>query len=205
MTLESAAELITGLSPVGRRILEAATDIVAGGGLAALSVEAVAVEAGVHKSAIGYHFGSKEGLVLALAASLFAESADDVPARLSAIREPAERLAAYLEFLRERSRIRRVWRLAFALWPLTQEDEAFRAKVVELQKDTLRRHMSALGLKEGGAEDLALLTALDASIAGLAFYSSYMGAAMSMDACLDRLEEAFKAVLLEAMEGGLSR
>ena len=52
------------------RILAAARRIVAERGLAELSVQNVVSEAQVSKSAISYHFGSKDGLILALVEEL---------------------------------------------------------------------------------------------------------------------------------------
>ncbi|WP_053160911.1 TetR/AcrR family transcriptional regulator [Streptomyces caatingaensis] len=46
-----------------RRLLEAATELVAEGGPRAASVQAVAGRAGISRGSVAWHFGSKEGLI----------------------------------------------------------------------------------------------------------------------------------------------
>jgi AcrR family transcriptional regulator len=55
------------LPPTARRLLEAARRLLERSGYRALTLEAVAREAGEYKSLIWYHFGGKDGLVVALA------------------------------------------------------------------------------------------------------------------------------------------
>lgn len=56
-----------GLSPTARRILSAAHHILETEGLNALTLSRIAKAAGEHKASIGYYFGSKAGLLIALA------------------------------------------------------------------------------------------------------------------------------------------
>lgn len=60
-------------SEIGIAILEASRRVLAKGGIEALTIAAVAAEAGVYGSAIHYHFGSKDGLKAALVEQLFDE------------------------------------------------------------------------------------------------------------------------------------
>jgi AcrR family transcriptional regulator len=62
------------LPPTAQRILAAAQHLLASGGFAALSLSAIAREAGESKASIGYHFGNKAGLVTALVDSLAHEA-----------------------------------------------------------------------------------------------------------------------------------
>ena len=55
------------LPPTARRLLEAARRLLEQSGYRALTLEAVAREAGEYKSLIWYHFGGKDGLLVALA------------------------------------------------------------------------------------------------------------------------------------------
>lgn len=54
------------LSPTAQRLLEGARRLLERSGYSALTLEAIAKEAGETKSLIRYHFGSKHGLVVAL-------------------------------------------------------------------------------------------------------------------------------------------
>ncbi len=58
------------LPPTAQRLLAAARRLLAGGGFEALTLSAIAEEAGEAKASIGYHFGNKDGLVTALVDSL---------------------------------------------------------------------------------------------------------------------------------------
>ena len=59
-----------GLSPTARRLVAAARRLLARGGVEALTVEAVAAEAGVYRDAVRYHFGSKAAFLAAVVDSL---------------------------------------------------------------------------------------------------------------------------------------
>jgi len=63
-----------------QRILEGAVRLVHRDGLPALTVAAVAAEAGVYKAAVSYHFGGKAGLM----ASLVTASFDEIDERIVA-------------------------------------------------------------------------------------------------------------------------
>jgi AcrR family transcriptional regulator len=63
-----------------QRILESAVRLVHRDGLPALTVAAVAAEAGVYKAAVSYHFGGKAGLM----ASLVTASFDEIDERIVA-------------------------------------------------------------------------------------------------------------------------
>jgi AcrR family transcriptional regulator len=65
---------ITSLPPTAQRLLAAAKTILERDGFSALSLSAVAEEADESKASIGYHFGNKEGLIVALVDSLVHEA-----------------------------------------------------------------------------------------------------------------------------------
>ena len=111
------------MSPAAGRIVEAARTIAAARGLDALSVQAVATAAGVHKSAIGYHFGNKQGLVLALIESLGHEESNKARRAVGRVADPSERFHAYLSLYRELVMTSDHWRLAIALGPAPHYDE----------------------------------------------------------------------------------
>ncbi|MBC2876138.1 MULTISPECIES: TetR/AcrR family transcriptional regulator [Streptomyces] len=54
-----------------RRLLEAATELVAEGGPRAASVQAVADRAGISRGSVAWHFGSKEGLIVEVIGQAF--------------------------------------------------------------------------------------------------------------------------------------
>ncbi len=72
-------------SDVRRRILKASRRLLSRGGIEALTISQIADEAGVYSSAIFYHFGGKEGLLIALAVELLEEATSAATADILAM------------------------------------------------------------------------------------------------------------------------
>ena len=68
------ADPIDALPPVARTILDAARRLLAEGGYEALTLSAIAEAADEPKASIGYYFGNKDGLVVALVDALMHEA-----------------------------------------------------------------------------------------------------------------------------------
>lgn len=81
-----------------RTLLSLAADHVARSGPAALSLRVLAAEAGVSHAAPRHHFGSKEGLLTALAAEGYSLLADELAAAADAGGDFAEVGVIYLRF-----------------------------------------------------------------------------------------------------------
>ncbi|WP_223767141.1 TetR/AcrR family transcriptional regulator [Streptomyces huiliensis] len=60
-----------------RRLLEAATELVAEGGPRAASVQAVADRAGISRGSVAWHFGSKEGLIVEVIGQAFRSAEEE--------------------------------------------------------------------------------------------------------------------------------
>ncbi|HEY5473995.1 MAG TPA: TetR/AcrR family transcriptional regulator [Candidatus Limnocylindrales bacterium] len=69
-----ASDPLASLPPTALRLLDASRRILVREGFSALSLAAVAEEAGESKASIGYHFGGKDGLIVALVDSLVHEA-----------------------------------------------------------------------------------------------------------------------------------
>ncbi|MBR7833754.1 TetR family transcriptional regulator [Actinospica durhamensis] len=70
-------------------LLEAARTLGARDGVRAVTLIAIATQAGVHSSAVRRYYASREEILLTLAEEGYAEWADDVSARLEGLREVA--------------------------------------------------------------------------------------------------------------------
>jgi AcrR family transcriptional regulator len=121
-----------GLTPVAARLVAAARALLARGGFRALTVEAVAAEAGAYRDAVRYHFGSKAALVAAVVDSLAhdqslaaAEQTRDLPAGPARVRAL---VAGDRRLLDDRD----AFRDFFALFPHVVQDPELRARVAEL-------------------------------------------------------------------------
>ena len=84
-------------SDVRRRILKASRRLLSRGGIEALTISQIADEAGVYSSAIFYHFGGKEGLLIALSVGLLEEATSAATADILAMPLGRERLDKVVE------------------------------------------------------------------------------------------------------------
>jgi len=176
------------------RILAAARRIITARGLQALSVQAVATEAGVTKSAIAYHFGNKDGLVLELIGELANQEGDETRRVVGRIEDPAERLSAYLALYRHLIQSSDHWRLAFALWPTSRLDEKARMFARSAASD-----LEALHLPRDDPSAQVMLSLLRGAITGLAFMYEARAPVMHIEACFAQLEQAMTPIYLEAI------
>ncbi len=83
------------------RILEAAVDLIAERGYSATSVDALCRRAGIVKTALYWHFGSKEGLLAAVIDRVAAAWVDEIQKSVYQVGEPLERFSRALEGMRE--------------------------------------------------------------------------------------------------------
>jgi AcrR family transcriptional regulator len=177
-----------------QRILSAARRIVAERGMTALSVQTVAAEAGVTKSAISYHFGSKDGLVRAIIESMAVKEPDEARLAVGRIEDPVERFHAFISLYLERVRMNVNFRIAFALGPTEFNEEKMR-----VYGRTARLDMEALHLPLGDRSVGVLMAVLMSAITGLAFNHASRSEVMDLDACFAQLEESMAPAFLSAM------
>lgn len=176
------------------RILAAARRVITSRGLHELSVKTVATEAGVSKSAISYHFGSKDGLVLELIGELADQESEEARRVVGRIEDPAERFRAYMALYRQLVQTSDHWRLAFALWPTSHLDEKTRMFARSAAAD-----LEALHLPPEDPPAQVLLSVLRAAITGLAFMYEARAPVMHIEACFVQLEQGMLPRYLEAV------
>ena len=80
------------LAPTAQRLLAAARRLLAQGGFDALTLSAIAREAGEAKASTGYHFGNKDGLVTALVDSLAHDANRELIQQTTGPAQSAQRL-----------------------------------------------------------------------------------------------------------------
>ncbi len=172
------------------RILSAARRIVAERGMTALSVQTVATEADVTKSAISYHFGNKDGLVRAIIQSMAVKEPDEPRQAVGRIEDPSERFHAFMALYLDRVRNNVNFRISFALGPTSFNEEKIRvfAKTAALD-------MEALHLPRDPQVGV-FMAVLMSAITGLAFNYTSRGSVMDLDACFAQLEQAMAPVFL---------
>jgi len=84
-----------------KRLLEAAADLVGTGGYSRTSVDAIAKHAGVVKSALYWHFGSKNGLLMAALEHYTSDWVSNVKAAVDPAKDPIQRLDLLLAHVRD--------------------------------------------------------------------------------------------------------
>jgi AcrR family transcriptional regulator len=138
------------LTPVGRRLVAAARALLVRGGFAALTVEAVAAEAGTYRDAVRYHFGSKAGLVAAVVDALAHDESLAAAEGTRELPDAAERVHALVDGDRRLVDDRDAFRDFFALLPHVLLDEELRLRVAALYD--WYRDLSAAGMAGPGVE-----------------------------------------------------
>ncbi len=122
----SAKDPIEVLPPTALNILSAARRILERDGFSALSLSAIAAEAGEAKASIGYHFGNKEGLIVALLDSLVHEANRGLIAETRRYPMGEQRVRSLMEgeerIVEDRRRV-----LAVEILPHAMRDESLRA------------------------------------------------------------------------------
>ena len=84
--------VINDLAPTARELLEAARRLLETEGYSSLTLKAIGREAGQNESLIGYHFGSKTGLLVALVDWLVYDIVRDLHARVLRLEEGQDQL-----------------------------------------------------------------------------------------------------------------
>ena len=149
-----------GLSPVAAKLVAAARVLLARGGFQALTVEAVAAEAGAYRDAVRYHFGSKSALVAAVVDSLAHDQSLAAVARASGLPSTSGRVHALVAADRQLADDRDAFRDFFALLPHVVQEADLRARVAALYewyRDLYSAGMAgeAAGPAAAGDEDAA--------------------------------------------------
>jgi AcrR family transcriptional regulator len=188
------------LPDTARRIVDAARTLLLQGGFDALRLDAIARESGRNKSAIKYHFGNKDGLILAIVDSL---DYDDCV-------KLAEETKGATGETRIRTYVRGKLRLAgdaqgflefFDLLPHVIRDERLRPRVAALYDWYYQMELEWLGLTERVRPEnkdayLALTSLMVAVVDGLALQAALKPIGFD----LERALEAFQFFLRDSLD-----
>lgn len=155
------------LPETARKILDAATRLLAERGYEAITLENVAAAAGVNKASIRYNFGNKAGLISAVADALI----HDECLRVSAAAGEApdeERLHAVIAGLEEMLVSTNSMRGFFDILPHAMRDPELRVRLFALYPWWYETNLSWLGLEgDPGVERDELLVGLGELIAAI--------------------------------------
>jgi AcrR family transcriptional regulator len=120
------------LSPTAQRLVAAARRLLARGGYEALTVEAVAVEAGAYRDSVRYYFGSKAAFVAAVVESLAHDQSLNAYTETRALPAGDQRVHSMVASDRTLVDDRDGFRDFFALLPHVLLDDELRLRVAAL-------------------------------------------------------------------------
>jgi AcrR family transcriptional regulator len=120
------------LSPTARKLVAAARRLLARGGYQALTVEAVAAEAGAYRDSVRYYFGSKAAFVVAVVDSLSHDQSLGAVAESEAAQGGDARVHGLVAGDRRLVDDRAAFRDFFAILPHVVLDEELRERVAAL-------------------------------------------------------------------------
>ena len=193
------SSVVEPLSPTATRILEAAKRLLAEKGFSAVTLEAIATEAGVNKAATRYHFGSKAGLLGALVDEIVLDECASMAHDMSSDSTLDERLDSFLESVRRIAVDPSSFGGYFDVLPHALRDRALRQRLVYLYEVWYRWNMDWLDVeavdddRREALEGLGRLVA--ATIDGIAVQASIHGAAYDPEPTL----RAFRFCLSSAL------
>jgi AcrR family transcriptional regulator len=122
------------LSPTARRLVAAARRLLARGGYEALTVEAVAAEAGAYRDSVRYYFGSKAEFIAAVVDSLSHDQSLSAVTEMRGAPAGGERVRGLVAADRRLVGDRAAFGDFFAILPPGLLDDELRVRVAELDE-----------------------------------------------------------------------
>jgi len=138
------------LAPTARELLEAARRLLETQDFSSLTLKAIGREAGQNESLIGYHFGSKTGLMVALVDWLLYDILRDLQARVAQLDEGQDQLHLAVDDSRKLIADVDSYRAFYDLLPHLVETREGRRRMAELYRGY--REMNARALCSTSAE-----------------------------------------------------
>jgi TetR/AcrR family acrAB operon transcriptional repressor len=123
---------LAAMPPVARALVEAAHRLLTEKGFRALSLEAIAREAGENKAMVRYYFGDKDGLLAALVDSLIRDNQVAVNAEMRALRPGPARIHTWTDGLRRVAADTDSFYALFNLVPHILESGRLRPRIADL-------------------------------------------------------------------------
>ena len=144
-------------------LLDAAIELIAEGGYTATGVDAIARRSGVVKSALYWHFGSKDGLLIAALERTAREWVAEFEAAVVESAEPQQRLENLLArvrdlFLDRPDRVRLILAALIERGSTNEEIREGVARIMDVMRNAIARGMSLLPVESHRIEGLASLT-----------------------------------------------
>jgi AcrR family transcriptional regulator len=194
------ADPIDALPPVARTILDAARRLLAEGGYAALTLSAIADAADEPKASIGYYFGNKDGLVVALVDTLTHEANRALLAETERLEMGEQRLHALIDGEVRIADDAETYRSFFAILPYALRDARLRERVgglYEGYRETVLRCVAAADQDELRRGMLPFAMLMIAIVDGLAIQHGLDPDGVDVRAAVELWERLARGYLVE--------
>ena len=185
------------LSPTARRLVVAARRLLARDGFGALTVEAVAAEAGAYRDSVRYYFGSKAAFIAAVVDSLAHDQMLNAAAETSRLPSGEQRVHSLVASDRKLLDDRDGFRDFFAIFPHALPDEELRGRVAGLYEWYREVYADLLSGYAGAdtAHMRRFATLMVAMIDGLAVQKLLDPETVDLEALLGLWEDMLRAAL----------
>jgi AcrR family transcriptional regulator len=183
------------LHPTARRILRTTEELVLEEGLAKLTIGHVVERSGVNRALIGYHFGSKAGLLAALVDSVMYQAALAAADEASGIAD-GTRIHRFVEGLRAIVEQQDLIRLISELLPYVFREDELRERVARVYEWYWQLNLEWMGFEKGrnDAHLRALSAVTVAVVDGLGIQVALQPSGLDLDEVFSTLESMLEAV-----------
>ena len=188
---------IESLPPTARNLLDAARRILVRDGFTSLSLSAIAAEADESKASIGYHFGNKEGLVVALVDSLVHEANRSIISETHRYPMGEQRLRALMDGEKRIVDDTDSFVALMEILPHAMRDGSLRSRVADLYADYRATVLDVLSAQDdpSHAELASLATLMIALVDGLSVQHSLDPDRANVAAAIALWEKMMRCVL----------
>jgi AcrR family transcriptional regulator len=166
------------LHPTAVKILKATKRLLVTRGLDAVTLEAIAAEAGVNKAATRYYFGSKAGLIGAIVDEIVLDECAAAFSDVAADLGPGERLDSFIENVRRMATDVASFSAFFDILPYALRDKQLRSRLVSLYELWYEWNVEWLGLAD------ALDGELDAELRAVGRFAAAVADGIAVQAAI---------------------
>jgi len=168
------------LHPTALRILEAAKRLLVKRGFEAVTLEAIAVKAGVNKAATRYYFGSKSGLISAMVDEIVLDECASIASDVGESLSDDERFDTFVDNIRRMTHHVDGYSGFFDILPHAVRDRHLRSRMVYLYDVWYEWNIEWLGFRgKWGPE-------VDAELRSLGMFAAAVADGMAVQAMIHR-------------------
>jgi AcrR family transcriptional regulator len=183
------------LPPTAQRLVAAARRVLVRDGFNAITVEAVAAEAGAYRDSVRYYFGSKSGLIAAVVDAISTDQSSEGSRNVRELPAGPQRVHALVSADRRLAADSAAFQDFFRMLPHVLQDDDLRSRVASLYGWYREQYLLAFGTAatEEASRDLQSYASLMvAVIDGMAIQKALDPEGLDLDAVFDLWERLLR-------------